>query len=696
MEGLERLFSRINLERPELRAVKEAYRRGDTAAGLSALVSHFRRRTTPLYMFDEKDLTHFRDKETIGEAEEICAHRILGFDLGPEIDWRRNASEQTWRDSEWMWSLARHLWWVTLGRAYQMTGEEKYAREWVAQLKGWHRAWPVEEFLGKLGTFGEKTDMNYPGDAWRTIETGIRMYCVWLPLFFYFRKCDAWDEEGWVCYLNSIHDHGELLSTHYSNHWRCSNWLTMECSALFQLGVFFPEFRQASQWQRLGYRRVTHEVKYQFDSFGVHMERTPIYHLTAAGAFLQAYRMAVLNGLPVPPYMLSTLERSAEYLMRLIKPDFTTPMFGDADRNSLLAPRRADVSPFEGMNNTTDPFDLNELRAFFRIMAELTDREDFRWLSTGRRKGRPPAENSSCMADAGFYVFRTGWASDDSCVMVTGINLERGENNAHAHYDAGHLELQIAGEDILVDTGRYVYRNSGLKEWRNYFHSTSAHNTIQVDRHEMGTVPDTTPNIRTVRTFCHSFESTESYDAVEVSHNGYAFMEEPVFHLRRVIFLKPCLWVVDDMLTGFGLHEYRLFFNFAPGTLTPIAERPGAYRFTPRSVEVEVTPLLTEGLSSEVVEGSEDPIGGWVSYGYTTKAAAPRLMYMKRGEVPVRFLTVVTQSGKGADLRLVSTEDSSIQLEAGVSGRRFALVLEAGDFAVRQESPSTPSRQRRR
>ena len=689
MEGLDKLFSRMDLERVELAAVKEAYQGGDATAAVGALISHFKQRETPLYMYGEKDIARFNDKETIREADEICRHKILGFDLGAEINWRFNASEKCWRDSEWMWSLARHLWWVTLGRAYQMTGDEKYAREWMAQLKGWYKAWPVAEFLGKLGTYGEKTDMSYPGDAWRTIETGIRMYCVWLPLFFYFRKSGTWDAEGWVCYLNSIHDHADLLSAHYSNHWRCSNWLTMECTALFQVGVFFPEFRRAPEWKKLGYRRVTHEVKYQFDSFGIHMERTPIYHLTAAGAFLQAYRVAVMNGIPVPPYMLPTLERTAEYLMRLVKPDFTTPMFGDADRNSLLAPRRADVSPYEGMNNTTDPSDLNEMRAFFRVMAELTGRDDFRWLSSGRKKGKPPAETSSCMADAGFYVFRTGWTPKDSCFMVTGINLERGENNAHAHCDAGHLELQVAGEDILVDTGRYIYRNSGLKEWRNHFHSTSAHNTIQVDQHEMGTVPETAPNIRTVRTFCHRFESTKSYDAVEVSHNGYAFMEEPVFHLRRVIFVKPALWIVDDVLTGLGRHEYRLYFNFAPGTLKPVAGQAGAYRFKARTVGVEITTVLGEGLSSEVVEGQDRPIGGWVSYGYTVKAAAPRLMYMKQGDVPARFLTVIAESGKKADFRLVKTKDSSIELEAGIPGKRLVLMLRADSFAITQKKTTS-------
>ena len=180
----------------------------------------------------------------------------------------------------------------------------------------------------------------------------------------YFRGSPSWYGEGWVCFLNALHDHGDFLFTHFSNHDRCSNWAAMESSALFQLGVLFPEFKGAAVWKGLGYRRVAHEVRYQFDHHGVHVERTPVYHLVAANAFLQAYRIASRNGIPVPPYMLPILERSAGFLMQLVKPDFTLPMIGDADRISLTG-RRADESPYEGMNLTMDPGGSERGESFF-------------------------------------------------------------------------------------------------------------------------------------------------------------------------------------------------------------------------------------------------------------------------------------------------------------------------------------------
>jgi hypothetical protein len=588
------------------------------------------------------------------------------------IDWRRNPTVDSARDPEWMWSLARHNFWVTLARAYALTGDEKYAREFVAQLKDFVAAWPVEPHMADVDPH-----MQFPGDAWRSIEAGIRIYTAWLPCLVYFRRSPSWDADGWAAFLNGLHDHADFLLTHYSNHLRASNWLTMESTALFQLGVLFPEFKQAGEWQSLAYRRITHEVRYQFDHHGVHMERTPVYHLVAAGAFLQAYRIARLNGIPVPPYMLPILEKSAEYLLTLVKPDLALPMIGDADRDAL-ADRRSDPSLYEGMNLTTDPRDLNELRAFFRTVAELTGRQDFRWLATCRREGAPPAQANYTLPDPGFHVFRTGWGERDSSMLVTGTQLERGESASHSHYDAAHLELNVAGEDVLIDTGRFIYGNCAWKDWRDYFYSSHAHNTIEVDGHIMGAVPDTSPRIRCLRTFCHRFEPGPEVDLVEVSHNGYAFMNEPVFHLRRVLWFKPGVWLVDDVLTGLGSHTYDLSFNFPPRRLEADGSAAGAYVYHGERIKIRLLPLLSEGLTARVLEGSIAPKGGWVSYGYAVKVPAPQLIYTQAGPTPARFLTAIVLDGAGEVKR--EGTGGAITLTVRSAGRSWTVTF--GEEAV--------------
>lgn len=456
---VEPLLAVLNAEYPGMATIVEERDKGNVDRALDELVAYFRNRSKPVYLFDESDISEFNEPSVIEEADRICNHEILGHSFGDQIDWHYNATEQSTRDSEWTWSLARHNFWIPLARAYRLTKEEKYAIEFVDQLKSFVSAWPVEPHMSTL-----RANMDYPGDAWRSIEAAIRIYTAWLPAMVYFRTSPSWGSTGWVVYLTSVYEHAEFLCTHYSNHTRCSNWLTMECSALFQMGVLFPEFLRSTEWKSLGFRRICHEVRYQFDHEGVHIERTPMYHLVAALAFFQAYRIATLNNIPVPPYMLPILERCTAFLMKLVKPDFTLPMIGDADRISLLA-RKSDESPYEGMNLTTHPVDLNEIRAFFSTMAELTGREDFIYMASGRQSGKPPDQLCYSMPDQGYHVFRTGWQEQDSYFLVTGTQVERGSNAAHSHSDAAHLELHAAGEDILIDTGRYLYGNCGRLNW---------------------------------------------------------------------------------------------------------------------------------------------------------------------------------------------------------------------------------------
>lgn len=635
MERMMELLDRLDYTVAGLEKAGEFYEKKEYDACLLEVVEHFRNRTTPVYLFNQEDMQDFQDDYIIQDAEEVLNHDIYGHKFEGEIDWSFNPTADTSRDNEWSWSLFRHIYWQPLARAYVITKDEKYTKEFLHQLKEFRKHWPVEPFM-QDDTFEVK--FKFPGHAWRTIETAMRIYTSWLPCMEAFRKSKEWDGEHWVLFLTQVCDHADYLMTHYSNHNRSSNWLTMESGSLLQCGIMFPEIK--SDWKITGYQRVMHEVKYSFDNDGIHMERTPIYHMVAAGVYLQCLRLLKLNNIPVAPYALPTLEKSADFIMSLVKPDFSTPMIGDADRNDLLA-RRSDTSLYEGMNLTFDPKDLNEMRAYFRTMYELTGREDYLYFATGRKEGKAPQARNFAFKDAGVYVMRTGWEEEDSYFHMHGVQLERGEKSTHSHNDTGHIELHIKGEDILTDSGRYIYNSSCWKDQRHYFLSAKAHNTLYVDDHEMGTVPGV-QRVRGVRTYCHSFEENDTYQMIDLSHNGYVYREDPIYHRRRVLHLEGDVYVIDDQVTGLGLeeHDLRLYFNFAFGALKE--EGNGSFLYeSQKGRKYQLISKVTQDVEYEMLEGSEDPIGGWISYGYAWKKPIPQLAIKAKGPVPLRFITVV-------------------------------------------------------
>ena len=51
----------------------------------------------------------------------------------------------------------------------------------------------------------------------------------------------------------------------------------------------------------------------------------------------------------------------------------------------------------------------------------------------------------------------------------------------HGHFDKLHVDLSIAGEDVLIDSGRYTYVDGSL---RRQLKSSCAHNVPVVDWQE--------------------------------------------------------------------------------------------------------------------------------------------------------------------------------------------------------------------
>lgn len=642
----ELLAGRLDWTRPELAAAKALKDQGDLDGAIHAVVSHFRTRTSPVYLFEKKDV-HCDDPMVMVEAQKTMDHELFGYKFNGPIDWLFNPTMQDSQDNEWSWSLFRTLYWQPLARAYAQTGDEKYAKEFVAEMRSFVAAWPVAPFMDD-GTYGQ-THFRQNGHAWRTLESGARIYTTWLPCFEVFRSSLSFDDESFVVFLNALWDHAAFLTTHYSNHKSSSNWLSMEVTALLQLGVLFPEFADSHAWFVLAYRRWSHELCYDFDENGVHMERTPVYHLTAAISFLQGYLVMRKNGIDVPSYAWPILVKTAEYVMTLIKPDLSTPMIGDADREDFTT-SRSDRSPFEGMNLSFWPQDLNEIRAYFLLMAKLTCRKDFLYFATQRKEGAAPKQLDWNLHE-GMYLQRSGYGPDEDYVLVHGMNIERGEKTTHSHWDQGHVELMAKGEDLLVDCGRFVYNSSVWKDWRHYFTFQPSHNVLDVDGFQMGQFPGQKERIRGVRTWLQRMEKNDRYWLIDVSHNGYAYLDDPVFQRRQVVRLPEEVFVIVDTVTGLGEadHDMRWYLNFPPqGSMAQDGER---FRYTtPKGRRWVLSVDGDRALDRKLYHGSLEPKYGWISYGYSLKEPTWEVVSSYHGKAPVKVVSVIAP--EGTDVRV--------------------------------------------
>jgi Heparinase II/III-like protein/Heparinase II/III N-terminus len=580
-------------------------------------------------------------------ADKISARRfdLLGYhdlDFGDPPDWRldpvsgRRAPLTHWSridpldaseigDSKVIWELSRHQWGVTLGQAYRLTGERRYAETFVSLVTDWCRANP----RGRGINWASSLEVALRAIAW----------CWALQLF----GPSAPVPEPFVAellgvmWLSAVHVE-RYLSTYFSP----NTHLTGEALGLVYAGVAFGDAPRAARWRTLGTQILIDQSRRQIHADGVYFEQSTYYQRYTADIYLHLLLLARQNAIVVPPALHDRIQGVLDFLLAVRRGGGSLPLVGDADGGSLvpLARRQPD-----------------DLRGVFGVAAAHYGRADYAWAADGltpealwlvgpeavdvitRLESRPPrAPASRVFPDGGYAVMRSGWESDAHCLVFDTGPLGCPVSGAHGHADLLSVECSVFGAPCVVDPGTGCYTTD--HRWRNFFRSTGAHSTVVVDGIDQAepVAPfawRSRPRARVLR-----WRSDARLDLAEAEHDAYARLTDPVRHRRKVLFVKPRLWIVVDDLLGLAEHRIDVRFQFAPMTLRI---DPGQWV---RALAGDGRGLLVRAVSRvplklEIHDGDLDPICGWVSRDYGQRAPAPMLVYSTTASLPLRIVTML-------------------------------------------------------
>lgn len=587
------ILNMLDRSRPELRPI----------ANLHDLARYFRHRARPIYRLSAKTVPP--DTEA---ADRVLRHEFRSIGIphtfGPRIDWAfdKTAAGGLAPNNEWTWQLNRHAEWLALSRAYRDTGDEKYAREFVAQMTAWVRDCPKPETAG-----------NVPRSAWRTIETGIRAAQVWPDLWFRFIRSPAMTDEALLAFLGAYIDHARHLMAFHTT----GNWLAMEGNGLFHTGVLFPEFKDAAAWRDAAARWIYAELDNQVHPDGVQIELASGYHHVTLNNFLQVYRIARLNNVTLPADFLKRLEKMYDF-----------DVYGATPARRL--PGVQDGSYYD-------------VRPALREAAELyPERPDFLWYATDGAQGKPPAELSHAFPYAGYFVQRSGWDSNALWLWFDGGPFGYG----HQHEDKLQILVEAYGRSFLVDPGNYTYERS---KWRSYFIDSPSHNVVLVDgQPQRRRGAPSRMDYVVKKPLPHVWATSQASDYVEATYDE-AFggsVGRNVRHTRAVLFIKPDFWVMLDRLDAVDgrEHTYEALFHFdcpvKSDGLRVLTQNPGQPNLT-------VLARPAESLSVQIVEGQEDPVQGWLTKGISAVRPAPVAIYRAQGKT-VHLLYVLAPAPAGA------------------------------------------------
>jgi len=531
----------------------------------------------------------------LAEANKVCAHvfDLLGSGdvaLGPKIDWhcdfktgcrwnpktyyRDIAIPYGEGDIKVPWELSRFSHAVTLGQAFWLTKDERYTREFMAQVDDW-------------------IDSNKPkfGPNWAcTMDVAIRA-CNWIAGYYFFRGSSALDDAFLLKFLKSLYQHGKHIrdNLEYSETLTSNHYLS-NITGLIYLGVMFPEFREAAEWRVFGIRELKKEMQKQVYQDGCDFEASTCYHRLVLELFFFPTLLAVVND---PGFRgddhagicrdifgeeyTERLKKMFRAVLYLLKPNGMMPQIGDNDSGRLHI--------FAGR----EVLDMRYLLSFGAIffqepqfkVREFGFCEDALWVfgDAGYRtwadlEGISVADiKSRAFPDAGWHVMRN---RGDYLLISCGPNGQDG-NGGHAHNDKLSVELSIEGSDIFVDPGTYVYTSDPAT--RNLFRSTGYHTTVKVDDLEQNRYHASPRGLFSMENGSHahvvSWASNDEHDLFSGGHAGFG--GKGYHHYRSIDFMKTEGTVrIRDTVRGDAPRAVACF-RLKPG-VSVVRQGDGGYR----------------------------------------------------------------------------------------------------------------------
>jgi heparan-sulfate lyase len=600
------IFSVLNLEFKGLEKVKSLHEAGKEKEAAAELLDYYRNRNGIIVPGVNLN------KITISENEQKWADQALEHKLyahegypdlyyyGKEIDWNY------WpvQDNEYRLQFHRQMWFAPMGKAYKLSGDEKYAKEWTLQYVDWikHNPVPTRTNNSKIiiGTgnenFPDRNDMNR-FFAWRALGAATRLQNQG-EYFEYFKNSKFFSPEFLTVFLTNIKAHADYLVYDNTDH---GNPLLFECQRLLYSSAIFPEFKDSQFWKKLTIDILVKELDKQFYPDGMHTELDPRYHAAIIDIYAKVLKIADLNGFrnEIPAKCLNAIEKMIVVNYNMIYPDYSNPMFSDAKRLTK-----------SGIKNS------------FKDWSVLfPDNNELAYFATEGKKGNLPEYNSRAFLNSGFYIFRNGWKEDATVMM-----LKAGPpatNLFHCQPDNGTFELYVNGRNFFPDAGSYVYAGEGeVKKWRDWFQQTAVHNTL--------TLNDS--NLQKTDSKCLLWKIDSPTEILVTENPGYKNLK----HRRSVFFVEKKFFVIVDEAVGSATGRVGVHFQMCEGAVN--LDFKGQKAFTQFEDGNNIL-LKTFSNQKETMEERE----GWVSYEYLKKNKRKAFVYNvdKKNETPTRFITVI-------------------------------------------------------
>ncbi len=527
---------------------------------------------------------------------------------GPLAHWTKYETGKAWPgdqvDIKFTWEPARFGWAITLGRAYQITGNEDYAQAF------WQH---TETFL--------TNNPPYLGPNWISAqEVALRLIAL-VYAGQAVRKSVHTSPQRLAVLSQAIANHARRipLTLVYARS-QNNNHLLSEAAGLYTAGLALPGHPDAQRWRNLGWKWFNRGLQKQITPEGVYSQHSTNY----LRLVLQlALWVDAIKECPLPPASQQRLAASVGWLESLL----------DASSGQV---------PNLGANDGAYLFPLGGNFSDYRTVIAQA-REAF-----GPAESGPAGDNKNGLALSGKQISRQAEASvvihhpDQPSWAYLRVAHFQGRPS---HADQLHLDLWWQGLNLSLDAGTFQY--NALPPWDNGLASTAVHNTIMLDGQEQMTRASRFLWLDWAQAEVIGRRTTPTGEPlrVDAGHDGYVRLGAR--HWRRVSLTRTGWLVTDDILpvhleNSAVEHTLRLHW-LLPDWPWKIAD----LTLTLNSPKGPVKLTLSGGDSLTLIRGGEvmygsgptQPTWGWRSPTYGVKLPALALVVEKKGALPMTLVS---------------------------------------------------------
>ncbi|MFQ3549263.1 MAG: heparinase II/III family protein, partial [Armatimonadota bacterium] len=507
-------YERLNINLPELAAVKAAADKHDWENAIAELVKHFHNRMDIWGVWKDEMNVKIDPNADTKTADLLMKNQLTHKETGQILPWRpesywvpeypaeREQPAHSFNPAINTWHIDR-----TLGTAYTLTGKKEYARKIIDLRMQFILDNPSPKQSG-LPRYHEL--WNDRTAAARAPGHGTLPYA---RLYNY----DGWTNDEKLVFFSFLEDNADWVYQATSG----ANWGAEAATACYEFGLKFPEWSMSKKYVSWGTSRLAEITLNDVRGDGVSTEAAVKYHAMVARRLLGMIDDHKAGSIKLEDDMYKRLSRVVEgmydHMAWSLQPNNYTVMTGD--------------SFYENFSGEVEK------------VGNIFNRSDLKWIASQGKNGSPPKELARVYPESGYFMMRTNEPSEKFTDARHMLIHNGSWFGSHGHWDLTSINLYAYGRTLIVDPGQYDYEppEGYDRYWNSKVHSMMVARGRDVKRNPAHT----------------NFAWSPVFDWFDGNHDGYS--ETTV--KRKVAFVRPNYFIVDDSTLSSWDTEWAQVWN---------------------------------------------------------------------------------------------------------------------------------------